>query len=621
MCNELCSIICYTLLAEVGKRESKAIDRVSARERYRALVMTASDAAVGCCSLLFWTITCIVAVPQTMADSYHVETAVGKSEPVSSKSGILNSNGSMLNHLLVGGGTATVECHSVVQLNGTQWCSFVKTTEDCKLDSGFIDYLQGAVCGFHHNLLPLAILLCAIWLIYLFVFLGTTAELFFCPNLAAIAASLKLSHNVAGVTFLALGNGAPDVFSAIAAFSDPRTANLAIGALFGAGIFVTTVVAGGVALANPFIVASRPFLRDVIFYMAAVFWTFLVLYFGRIDLGQALGYIALYVVYVLTVIISSLIYQKHKNQEPASLYSCQSETSEYQPLIGTEESKSTKSILLDSINPIDFQKWRRKRLPWKIFKCLMLPIEFFLLICIPVVDSDQEDHNWKRPLNCLQVVTGSVVCIFAFKSGYYGLLRINDQFPVWALVLLISLIIATLIFFTTKNEEPPKYHCVFSFVGFLFSTILINTVATEVVNLLRAFGIIFNLSNTVLGLTLLAWGNSVGDLFSDITLARQGYQRMAIAACFGGIIFNMLFGIGLSSLIQMPYNNYVLEIKCDGLLDWVLVGSLGLSLAMSFISIPVQRFKLGKAYGGILVSFYFIFIVVALLTEAGIIHL
>ncbi|XP_048467468.1 mitochondrial sodium/calcium exchanger protein isoform X2 [Rhincodon typus] len=582
--------------------------------------MTAGNAAVGCRSLLFWTIMCIVAAPQTTVESYHVGTAVRKSEPGSSKNGILNSNGSTLNLLLVGGGSTTVECHSVVQLNGSQWCSFVKTTEDCKLDSGFIDYLQGAVCGFHHNLLPLAILLCAIWLIYLFVFLGTTAELFFCPNLAAIAASLKLSHNVAGVTFLALGNGAPDVFSAIAAFSDPRTANLAIGALFGAGIFVTTVVAGGVALANPFIVASRPFLRDVIFYMAAVFWTFLVLYFGSIDLGQALGYLALYVVYVLMVIISSLIYQKHKNQEPASLYSCQSETSEYQPLIGTEESKSTKSILLDSINPIDFQKWRRKRLPWKIFTCLMLPIEFFLLICIPVVDSDQEDHNWKRPLNCLQIVTGSLVCIFAFKSGYYGLLRINDQFPVWALVLLISLIIAMLIFVTTKNEEPPKYHCVFSFIGFLFSTILINTVATEVVNLLRAFGIIFNLSNTVLGLTLLAWGNSVGDLFSDITLARQGYQRMAIAACFGGIIFNMLFGIGLSSLIQMPYNNYVLEIKCDGLLDWVLVGSLGLSLVMSFISIPVQRFKLGKAYGGVLVSFYFIFIVVALLTEAGIIH-
>lgn len=36
-----------------------------------------------------------------------------------------------------------------------------------------------------------------------------------------------------GVTFLAFGNGAPDIFSALVAFSDPRTAGLAFGALFG----------------------------------------------------------------------------------------------------------------------------------------------------------------------------------------------------------------------------------------------------------------------------------------------------------------------------------------------------------------------------------------------------
>lgn len=57
----------------------------------------------------------------------------------------------------------------------------------------------------------------------------------------------------------------------------------------GAGIFVTTVVAGSVALVKPFTVASRPFLRDVIFYMVAVFWTFLMLYRGTTTLGETLG--------------------------------------------------------------------------------------------------------------------------------------------------------------------------------------------------------------------------------------------------------------------------------------------------------------------------------------------
>lgn len=55
-----------------------------------------------------------------------------------------------------------------------------------------------------------------------------------------------------------------------------------------------------------------------------------------------------------------------------------------------------------------------------------------------------------------------------------------------------------------------------AFLGFLTSALWINAAATEVVNVLRAVGIVFRLSNTVLGLTLLAWGNSIGgDLGTD----------------------------------------------------------------------------------------------------------
>ncbi len=46
---------------------------------------------------------------------------------------------------------------------------------------------------------------------------------------------LRLNQNIAGVTLLAFGNGAPDIFSAISAINQPddEKASLAVGALFG----------------------------------------------------------------------------------------------------------------------------------------------------------------------------------------------------------------------------------------------------------------------------------------------------------------------------------------------------------------------------------------------------
>ncbi|XP_028433295.1 mitochondrial sodium/calcium exchanger protein isoform X2 [Perca flavescens] len=531
------------------------------------------------------------------------------------------------------------ECDLVMNLSAADRCAFVKNTPDCNMEDGFINYLQVAFCLLPPNLTPLTITLCIIWLILLFIILGLAASKFFCPNLSAISTSLHLTHNVAGVTFLALGNGAPDVFSAMAAFSHPHTAGLAVGALFGAGIFVTTVVAGSVALVKPFAVASRPFLRDVIFYMAAVFWTFLMLYRGTTTLGETLGYLGLYVVYVLTVIISAYIYnrQKHSmNVAPIPEFNSsdssddevpcltggtiqQEYESEYRPLLPYSE--STIKILLSSLNPVDNRKWRRKSWSWRVLKVLKTPLEVLLLLCIPVVDPDKEDRNWRRPLNCLHLITAPLVCALTFQSGIYGDYMIQGQFPLWLLIFLLGLFLSAIVFCTTTNECPPKYHPLFALLGFVVSAVLISAAASEVVSLLHMLGVVLSLSNTVLGLTLLAWGNSIGDCFSDITIARQGYPRMAISACFGGIIFNMLFGVGLGCLVQMVQTHSYVQFEAEGLLTWILAGSLGLSLVLSFVIVPLCRFHLGRAYGIFLIVFYAIFLLIALLTEFGKIHI
>jgi sodium/potassium/calcium exchanger 6 len=52
---------------------------------------------------------------------------------------------------------------------------------------------------------------------------------------------------------------------------------------------VTTVVVGTISAISPFKAMERPLLRDVIFYIAAVFLMFYVLYTGRMTLAFSIG--------------------------------------------------------------------------------------------------------------------------------------------------------------------------------------------------------------------------------------------------------------------------------------------------------------------------------------------
>ena len=61
----------------------------------------------------------------------------------------------------------------------------------------------------------------------------------------------------------------------------------------------------------------------------------------------------------------------------------------------------------------------------------------------------------------------------------------------------------------------------------------------------------------ILGLTVLAWGNSVGDFIADTSLARAGNPRMGAASCFGSPLFNLLIGFGLSVTFATADGSYV----------------------------------------------------------------
>lgn len=140
-----------------------------------------------------------------------------------------------------------------------------------------------------------------IWLGFLFSTLGITASDFFCPNLATIAQTLGLDENVAGVTFLAFGNGSPDVFATFSAMRD-NAAGLAIGELVGAASFIVSVVVGSMCIIKPFKVDAFPFLRDVGFFTVAVGLLLAVLWDGRLTGWEAGILVGVYGIYVCVVV-------------------------------------------------------------------------------------------------------------------------------------------------------------------------------------------------------------------------------------------------------------------------------------------------------------------------------
>ncbi|OTF83642.1 sodium/potassium/calcium exchanger 6-like protein, partial [Euroglyphus maynei] len=103
-------------------------------------------------------------------------------------------------------------------------------------------------------------------LFILFVTIGLVADNFLCPSLLTISKTLRLPDNIAGVTLLAFGNGAPDIFASIEGISHSKP-NLIFSSLFGAGTFVTTIVIGSILLSGDFTINKRPFVRDIIFYI------------------------------------------------------------------------------------------------------------------------------------------------------------------------------------------------------------------------------------------------------------------------------------------------------------------------------------------------------------------
>ena len=146
--------------------------------------------------------------------------------------------------------------------------------------------------------------------------------------------------------------------------------------------------------------------------------------------------------------------------------------------------------------------------------------------------------------------------------------------------------------------------------------------ADYVMSMLNLIPLISGLRLDFLGLTLLAWGNSLGDFFANSALAKRGYGLTAVTGCFAGQLFNLLVGFGKASLNSarvktIDFDLFNLNYFHDNGIKIIVMGFAFLNLLMTFAYLNLNRWKISRGYSRFLYGFYGVFVVSAVIFQVG----
>ncbi|XP_031267522.1 cation/calcium exchanger 1-like [Pistacia vera] len=514
-------------------------------------------------------------------------------------------------------------------------CTYVKSQVGCE-PKGYINYLRifYCTCGQFPILGHFLLLL---WLLVLFYLMGDTAANYFCSSLESLSRILKLPPTIAGITLLSLGNGASDVFASIVSFTRSNDGDVGLNSILGGAFFISSVVVGVISIftsPQEISVDKHSFIRDALFFLSALLALVLILLIGKISLLGAILFVSIYFVYI-SAVSGSYFYQKRKERNmnhlfdvPRSTFFVNSEDEFAErgiPLLGYVDDE--KPILIEIKNSsLQNQHHHEHDLSFsyyflKLLNVLELPLYLPRRLTIPVVS----EEKWSKTYAVISVTLAPLLLAAIYNTQREKHTGSRISLVTFMAAGVIAVILGNLAYVTTKNSSPPK-NCLLPWLagGFLMSVTWTYITAEELVSLLVSIGNILGISPSVLGLTVLAWGNSLGDLISNVAMAMNGGAdgaQIAITGCYAGPMFNTLVGLGMS-LVFSSASEYpaAYQIPKDPSLYETLAFLIG-GLLWALVILPRKSMRLDRSLGCGLLAIYSCFLSLRVARALGILKL
>jgi len=444
---------------------------------------------------------------------------------------------------------------------------------------------------------------------YMFWAIAIVCDDYFVPCLEIICDKMGLQSDVAGATFMALGSSAPELFASVIGVFVTK-GDIGVGTILGSAVFNVLFVIGvcGIGAGTVLYLAWWPLVRDSMFYLFSLVILMLVLMDNVVIWSEATAMVCFYSVYLLIMYFNPRIevwlYKITNTTSPeykSELHASNGKNNGYSQVPDNEAEESEKDE-----NKAGEEKDVEKGTPEKEKGDDEQHKE----------DVDVKEHkgfhdsgehlahhheyDQHRPHEVPDLTLGTP---WSPPEGIWA--RIC-----WALGLPINISF----YFTipdVKKESCQKY----VYFSFVVCIVWIGITSYILVWMVTIIGYTFMIPDTVMGLSLVAFGSSVPDCLSSLFVAQKGDGDMAVSHTVGSNVFDILLCLGIPWLVKTTVWDYdsAVVINSHGLFVscFFILGSI----AVTLLIIYYYKWVLNRKVGCIYLLFYFIFMGISIYVE------
>lgn len=403
------------------------------------------------------------------------------------------------------------------------------------------------------------------------------------PAVEVFIQQFRIPEDIAGVTLVAFGSAAPELFlNTVAAFDN--TPDLSLPAVLGSAIIAFGLIPSLCLLcsqkSDEMQLSAWPILRETTFYLLGLATFMMAIQDGEIEYDEALGLILVYAVYVSSV--AGFWMMANSGTGVSSPYS-----SDNNLRADSDDSGEGGGILplLSTSNSIGGETSIEDALP----RILSSPSSSTSVR--PVRSNGQSSSSSSSSLAVSQFDTEDVEEVSQAAGTDLRLAKLIFR-SLWEKITIPVDATIALTFPTLQLVPASNAVSLTSALLVLLACVVgISVLAYLIITFCKLLIFQIGAGTTTIGATLVSLGAEIPDTISSISLARKGHSDGAMAGAIGSQVINITLGVGLPALISCWLYDGSLRINSTQIKSlWLLVALVFVTvLGYAVCALPLFR--------------------------------